>query len=223
MDCFNQETLDGSVKIFGELFNKREKAKELIDWYHGYIDLIRERTRGIDSSEKPKTMLYSYPDSYYPAVKVSTGKSGNHAMIADAGGNNLAKDLNSTTDTAEVDREWILSENPDIIIGSVTAATNRSGYSADETKAFGYMHRVLDKLLVDQAIRTTNAAKEGKVYITCTDLNRGPMQAAGTAYMAKILHPDLFKDLDPEAILKEYFDKWQGIPYQGIYIYPPLE
>ena len=41
MDCFNQETLDGSVKIFGELFNKREKAKELIDWYHGYIDLIR--------------------------------------------------------------------------------------------------------------------------------------------------------------------------------------
>ena len=85
------------------------------------------------------------------------------------------------------------------------------------------MHMVLDKLLVDQAIRTTNAAKEGKVYITCTDLNRGPMQAAGTAYMAKILHPDLFKDLDPEAILKEYFDKWQGIPYQGIYIYPPLE
>ena len=49
------------------------------------------------------------------------------------------------------------------------------------------------------------------------------MQAAGTAYMAKILYPELFKDVDPEAILKEYFDKWQGIPYLVVYIYPSLE
>ena len=168
-------------------------------------------------------MSYFSPDFYYPSIRVNTGKSGSNAMIVDAGGINLARDLNSTTDTAEVDREWILTENPDTIIGSANAATNKSGYSADETKAFGYMHMVHDKLMVDQAIRKTDAANQGRVYIVCTDLNRGPMQAAGTAFMAKILHPDLFEDLDPEAILKEYFDKWQGIPYQGIYIYPPLE
>jgi iron complex transport system substrate-binding protein len=83
------------------------------------------------------------------------------------------------------------------------------------------MHKVHDMLAVDQAIRKTNAAND--VYIVDTDLNRGPMWAAGIVYMAKIFHPDLFKDLDPEAILKEYFDKWQGIPYRGIYIYPSLK
>ncbi|MDM7940255.1 MAG: ABC transporter substrate-binding protein, partial [Methanothrix sp.] len=222
LDCFNQEGLDGSVKILGAIFNKRDKANELINWYHGYIDTIKDRTKNLDSSEKPKTLFYFSPDYYYPTIKANTGKSGNSVMVTDAGGNNIAENLNSTTVTAEVDREWVLTENPDVIIGSVNAATNKSGYSADETAAFGYMHMVRDKLMVDYAIKKTNAAAQERIYIVCTDLNRGPMQAAGTAYMAKILHPELFKDLDPEAILKEYFDKWQGIPYQGIYIYPSL-
>jgi len=223
IDCFNQNGLDGSVKIFGAIFNKMDRAGELIDWYHGYIDLVMERTKGLADREKPKTMFYFSPDFYYPTIKVKTGQSGDSVMITEAGGNNLAEDLNTTVDTVEVDREWVLTQNPEVIIGSVNAATSKSGYSADETKAFGYMHMVLDKLMVDQAIKQTDAAVQGKVYITCTDLNRGPMQAAGTVYMAKILHPDLFKDINPEDVLKEYFDKWQGIPYQGIYVYPPLE
>ena len=223
LDCFNQEGLDGSIKILGEIFNKRDKSNELIDWYQGYIDLVRERTKNLDASEKPKTMFYSYPDSNYPIVKVCNNKSGDHPMIVEAGGINIGEDLNSSSGVAEVDREWILSSNPDVIIGTVVAADTKSGYSADEEKAFGFMHMVRDKLMVDQAIKQTNAAAQGKVYITCTDLNRGPMQAAGTVYMAKILHPDLFRDINPEDVLKEYFDKWQGIPYQGIYIYPPLQ
>lgn len=222
LDCFNQESLDGSIKILGELFNKRDRAKELIDWYHGYIDLVQERTKDLDSSKKPKTLFYFSPDFYYPVIKANTGQSGNSVMITEAGGNNIAENLNSTVDTAEVDREWILSQNPEVIIGSVNAADNKSGYSARTDEAFGYMHMVRDKLMVDYAIRYVNAAKKDKIYITCTDLNRGPMQAAGTAYMAKILHPELFKDLDPEKILKDYFEKWQGVPYRGLYIYPPL-
>ncbi|VVB72120.1 Vitamin B12-binding protein [uncultured archaeon] len=223
IDCFNQEGLDGSVKILGAIFNKREKANELIDWYHGYIDMVKERTKGLDDSKKPKTLFYFSPDFYYPVIKANTGQSGNSVMVTEAGGINLAENLNATVDTAEVDREWILTQNPDVIIGSVNAATSKSGYSADETKAFGYMHMVLDKLLVDQAIKETNAATHKKIYIVCTDLNRGPMQAAGTVYMAKILHPELFKDINPEDVLKEYFDRWQGIPYQGIYIYPQVD
>ena len=223
LDCFNKEGLDGSVKILGELFNKRDKSQELLDWYHGYIDLIKERTKNLESVRKPKTIFYSNPDYYYPIVKVCNKQSGNHWMVADAGGNNLGENLNSTTGVAEVDREWIMSQNPDVIIGSVNHATDKAGYSADETAAFGYMHMIRDKLMVDYAIKETNAAAQDRVYIICGDLNTGPMQAAGTAFMAKILHPELFEDLDPEAILKEYFEKWQGIPYQGVYIYPPLK
>jgi len=223
LDCFNLEGLDGSTKMLGELFNKREKANELIQWYRGYIDLVKDRTEGLSAENKPKALFYNFPDINYPVVKVSTSKASQHLLIVEAGGKNLAADLNSSTGSAAVDREWILTQNPDVIIGSLAASKGKCGYSADPDKAFGYMHKVHDMLVVDQAIRKTNAANERNIYIIDTDLNRGPMWAAGIAYTAKILHPELFKDLDPEAILKEYFDKWQGIPYKGIYIYPPLE
>jgi iron complex transport system substrate-binding protein len=42
----------------------------------------------------------------------------------------------------------------------------------------------------------------------------------GASYMAKWFYPDIFKDLDPEAINKKYFEKWLGVPYKGIWVYP---
>jgi iron complex transport system substrate-binding protein len=219
MDCFNQEEMDGSIKIFGELFNKRSEADGLIEWYHGYVDLVQERTDGLSASDRPKTLFYNYPESNYPALKVSNSKSGEHTMIVKAGGINIAEDLNSSSGVAETDREWLLSENPDIIISNVVAGETKSGYSADDT-AINYMKMVRDMLLNDSAIDSTTAGKNGRIFIICTDLNRGPMQAAGTVVMAKFLHPELFEDLDPHNILKEYYETWQGIPYRGIYIYP---
>ncbi|OPX78568.1 MAG: Vitamin B12-binding protein [Methanosaeta sp. PtaB.Bin039] len=222
LDCFNKESLDGSVKILGEIFDRRDKAQELLDWYHGYIDLIRYRTVNLKSRERPKTLFYSNPDYYYPIVKARNRNSGDHWLIVDAGGENLGENLNSTTGSAEVEREWVASQNPDIIIGSINQAVNKSGYSADEDLAVSYMRTMHEKIVSDEAISKTDAAAMEKVYLICSDLNTGPMQAAGTAFMAKIIHPELFEDLDPEDILEEYLEKWQGIPYKGVWIYPPI-
>ncbi len=47
------------------------------------------------------------------------------------------------------------------------------------------------------------------------------------AYMAKWFYPDLFDDLDPQALHQEYIDDFCGINYDvaehGVFIYPPLE
>ena len=48
----------------------------------------------------------------------------------------------------------------------------------------------------------------------------------GVGYMAKLLHPDLFVDFDPQAIHQEYLDRFQRIDYDldehGIFVYPPF-
>jgi len=45
--------------------------------------------------------------------------------------------------------------------------------------------------------------------------------------MAKWFHPDLFKDLDPEAIHQEYLTRFQHLDYdlgkQGVFVYPSRE
>ncbi len=222
MDCFDQEKMDGSIKILGELFNRREKANGLIEWYHGYVDLVLERTQSLSDSDRPRTLFYNYPESNYPLLKASNSKSGENTMIVKAGGINIAEDLNSTSGVAEADWEWLLSEDPEIIISNVVAAEDKSGYSANES-AYGYMKNILSMLQNDTTISSTTAGKNGRIFIICTDINRGPMQAAGTVLMAKIIHPDLFSDINPESILKEYYETWQNIPYRGIYVYPPLE
>jgi iron complex transport system substrate-binding protein len=48
----------------------------------------------------------------------------------------------------------------------------------------------------------------------------GPRAIIGISYMAKWFHPDLFKDLDPEELHREYLRRFQDIKYQGIYVYP---
>lgn len=220
LDCFNQEGLDGSIKILGELFGERENAEELIQWYRGYKDAILERTSCLSAEDRPKVLFYFSPSYYYPEVKAKTGQSGDHVMIVDAGGINVAESLDNIKDTADVDKEWIIAQDPDVIIGSVRGG-GESGYSANET-ACEHMKQIRDMLLADPAINTTKAAKNGRIFLVYTDFNRGPMQAAGTAFFAKYIHPELFEDLNPEDILKEYFEEWQEIPYRGTYVYPPL-
>lgn len=222
MDCFNQKEMDGSIKIFGELFSKRAEANDLIEWYHKYVDLVVQRTGGLSESERPKTLFYNYPESNYPLLKASNSKTGEHTMIVQAGGTNIAENLNSSSGVAEAEWEWLLAEDPEIIISNVVAAEDKSGYSANES-ACDYMKGILDMLQNDTTISSTAAGRNGRIFIICTDINRGPMQAAGTVLMAKLVHPDLFEDLDPESILKEYYESWQNIPYRGIYVYPPLE
>jgi iron complex transport system substrate-binding protein len=221
LNCHDQDVLDGDVKILGELFDKRDKANDLIEWYNGYKDIITGRTKSLSDNERPKALFYGYPDSYYPALKARTGQSGDHAMLVGAGGINIAENLPSSTGTADVDPEWIMSQNPDIIVASVLGG-GFSGYSANET-AGENMLKIQNILLADPAINATNAGKDGRVFIMCTDLNRGPMEVAGMASLAKYFHPELFEDLHPEEILKEYFEEWQEIPYRGTYVYPPLE
>jgi iron complex transport system substrate-binding protein len=42
-----------------------------------------------------------------------------------------------------------------------------------------------------------------------------------------LFHPDLFEDLNPEAVHQEYLDRFQRIDYDlnehGIFLYPPIE
>jgi iron complex transport system substrate-binding protein len=222
LNCHDQDTLDSDIIILGELFNKRENAHNLVDWCHDYRMKIQERTADISEDKKLKVMFYSFPDTYYPILKARTGESGVQATLEGAGAINIAEDLNSSSGTADVDSEWVITANPDVIIGCLSAGEAKTGYSTNES-AIEYLKNMRDTLLNDSAIKLTNAGKDEKVFIICTDLNRGPMEVAGMAYLAKYFYPDLFEDINPQKILEEYFEDWQGIPYRGTYVYPPLE
>jgi iron complex transport system substrate-binding protein len=65
-----------------------------------------------------------------------------------------------------------------------------------------------------------NAAKNEKIYLMTTEITSRPRWFVGLAYLAKWFNPDQFESLDPEAIHKEYLEKFQGVGYQGTFVYP---
>ena len=47
-----------------------------------------------------------------------------------------------------------------------------------------------------------------------------------TIYLAKLLHPELFEDMDPQAMHQEYVDRFLGIDVSvesANFLYPPSE
>ena len=72
------------------------------------------------------------------------------------------------------------------------------------------------------------AVKNGKVYVICGRFAYGIHYPVIIAYYAKWFHPDLFEDLEPQAIHQEYIDRFcTGLDYDldehGVFVYPPLE
>jgi len=66
--------------------------------------------------------------------------------------------------------------------------------------------------------------KDDKVYVIIKELT-GNKHFLAIGYLAKWFYPDLFEDLDPQAIHQEYLTRFQGLDYSlgehGVFVYPP--
>ena len=68
------------------------------------------------------------------------------------------------------------------------------------------------------------AVKNNRIHLINGDLFYGPVLPVSLVYIAKWFHPELFAELDPEAIHQEYIDGFSGIDYdvteRGVFVYP---
>jgi iron complex transport system substrate-binding protein len=133
-------------------------------------------------------------------------------MIRAAGGIDLFPEISAYY--FEVDPEEIAEKNPDVIIKGTPG-----GYFLDNSSKFeGLWKEIMSRL----ELANTTAVKNGDVYIISWDVAGGARKKFGPIFLAKILYPEKFEDLDPYAVLKEYLEKYQGLKYQGVYVYQPI-
>ncbi len=207
----DQDAYDRDLKLLAKILEKEERADEFLSWKQSCLDPLKEITDKIDSVDRRKVYCESVHHAFYTVTK----NSGAHDVINMAGGNNIARDLTGQPYCIDVDPEWVLTKNPDVVI----LMTGIANYTTEDNNIEN-----LDQLLKFAYNRTglkeTNAAENGQIYLinpTYTDWGRGFI---GASYMARWFYPDISKNLDPDAINKEYFENWLGVPYQGIWAYP---
>jgi iron complex transport system substrate-binding protein len=77
-----------------------------------------------------------------------------------------------------------------------------------------------EEILLRPGLKGTNAIRNGRVYISHLSIRRGPRMVEYLLFLAKWLHPELFRDIDPAAVEKEMFQEFYGLDMDGIWAYP---
>ena len=215
----DQEAYDNDLKILAKILEKEERADEFITWRQNYLIQLKEKTDKIKPADRVKVYCESADHEFFAAAN----SSGVNEMISIAGGKNIAGNLAGNPYNVDVEPEWVLKENP----GAIILAASMLGVSPEsyldyivEENATESLDEYLDMTYNRTVLKDTDAAKQGRIYLlqgAYTDFGRGFI---GAHYMAKWFYPDVLKDLDPDAINREYFETWIGAPYQGIWAYP---
>ncbi|GAB6192213.1 iron ABC transporter substrate-binding protein [Desulfocastanea catecholica] len=195
--------LFSALRIIGDVVGKRPRAEELIAYFQQAIDDLHRRTADIPDAKKPSVYLggvaYAGPHGFqsteptYPPFRFINARN-----LAD-GANAAVKDLNNT----DIAKEKIVAWNPDILF--LDLATLQLGDKA------GGLH----ELKTDPAYQTLTAVQTGSLYgvLPYNWYNQNFDSILANAYfIGKLLYPDRFYDIDPQAKADEIYTFLVGKP-----------
>lgn len=203
------ETLTRNIRTLGLMLGKEEEAEEFVNFLQAKLDLIEERVKEIEPGEREKVYFEAGHKDYFTWGPGSVADE----LVYQAGGINIFADLGVSG--SEVDPEEILVREPDVVIKG-TMGGKYGGYTATNTSD---MEAKRDEMISRPGWSELKAVKDGQVYIQGGEFF-GPKMVMNLCYVAKLLYPDRFDDLDFEAFHREYLEKYQGLEFKGIYVYP---
>ncbi|AEG15763.1 ABC-type transporter, periplasmic subunit [Desulfofundulus kuznetsovii DSM 6115] len=206
---YKTEVLTREIRTLGLVFNRQERANAYAAYIEKHWQTVQERTKKLSSRQKPKV----YWEYSYGAGNTGGPGSGLHPLIKWAGGINVAADLGIANPV--VSPEWLAAKNPDVIIKYV--GREHAGWTVSDTKKLEELRR---QLMSRPGLKNTNAVKHGRVYLISDLITCAPRGAAGEYYVAKWLHPELFRDVNPEAVHREMLKKFYGEELKGVWVYP---
>ena len=183
--CNSPLILAGDARKLGNLTSNEEGAERYARFVERHLSLAMVRVSKITEDEYPRVYLETYSD-YMAQGNSSTGGS----LLRMLRARNVAGDI--PVSYATVSPEWIVDQDPDIIIKFVSRSDN--------------LTEKYESLISRPSFSELRAVREKRVYIINRDYIEGPRGIAGLLAMGKILHPEEFLDIAPEEVLREYAD-----------------
>ncbi|TBN10683.1 ABC transporter substrate-binding protein [Agrobacterium cavarae] len=212
------ENTEPSMRLMGKLMGKEAVAEDFIKFRSDSI----KRVTDVLEKENPKkpVVFVERAGGYSDDCCMSFGNENFGKMVEIAGGINMAKGIIPGT-FGTVNPEQIIASNPDQIIitgGKWDAYVPGGnwvgvGYGADLKEA----RRKLEALTKRPGFTGVKAVENGNVHAIWHQFYNNPYQFVAIQEIAKWLHPDLFKDLDPEATFKELHERFLPLEYKPGY------
>jgi len=203
------ETVDNylkSLEIMGKVLGKEERAKEAVEYYRNALKVVTEGTASLSEGGRPRVLLVMY-SMKSKAFKVPGQDYFQNRLIEMAGGISVSKELPGGWNVVNV--EQIASWDPDIII----VVSYSLQYPSTKVK---------EDIMNDPAWQGIRAVKEGKIYAMPNDGESwdypAPKWILGLYWTAKVLHPELFSDLDIEKEANDLYERFYGLSIEDVTI-----
>jgi len=210
---------DQSMRIIGKLFGKDARAEEFVEFRQQQMAKVTDVLDKIDDLEKPLVFI-ERAGGYSDDCCMSFGNENFGKMVEMAGGKNMAKDIIPGT-FGTVNPEQIIASDPDQIV--ITGANWENyvpsgnwvglGAGADNAES----ERKLNVLMQRPAFTGVKAVKDGNVHGIWHQFYNSPYQFVAVQQLAKWLHPELFKDLDPSQTFAALHEKFLPVEYRPGY------
>lgn len=190
-DTSNVTTLDPSIEFTGKLLGDKDKSQKLVDFNDKVQKQVTDVVSTIPDSEKT-TVYYAEGSG-----GLETEPSGSvHGQLIDlCGGKNVANvQMQGGAGETTVSMEQVLAWNPEVII-----ATDPTFYS---------------NIYSNSSWAGVTAVKDKRVYLSPQspfkwfDKPTGANMIIGIPWVAKILYPDKFQNLNLTSDVKEFYSEF---------------
>ncbi|MCF4151325.1 ABC transporter substrate-binding protein [Dethiosulfovibrio sp. F2B] len=195
VEKFNvMNTLNSWVKLLGEVFQKEDSVKEIVDYGRQTYDAIQSRLAGLAEEDKPRVLiLFHYSETQF----MTSGSNFYGQYWCDASGAvNVASELRGMTD---INMEQVYEWNPDIIY-----ITNFSSFMPEDLYE--------NKALPNHDWSGVKAVREGRVYKFPLGIYRWFPPSGDSPlnlkFLAKHNHPELFEDMDLDKEVRDYYRRF---------------
>jgi ABC-type Fe3+-hydroxamate transport system, periplasmic component len=184
--------VEAEVDTYGYVLNAdQEEIDRWNDYFEAKVNYVVERVSTIPKEE--------WPDVYY--IRSASGDGleayfkhhGAEGELMIAGGNMVTKNVVSSDIFGTVTMEDVIAWDPDIILLGRTTNT--------------------EMITNNDAWAGITAVKNDEIYVGPNGVfywDSSSERVLNILWLAKVLHPDLFQDLDLEAEVKEYYSTFYG-------------
>ncbi|RRH78282.1 ABC transporter substrate-binding protein [Falsigemmobacter faecalis] len=207
-----QENSLPSLQILGALTGGEAKAAEFAALYTERLERITSRLSD-PSITRPDVFFHVHAA---PKGCCSTvGQGVFHDFITTAGGHNIGNTAVGGV-LGNVSLEFLLGADPDIYVATGGAhMAARGGLVLGSGITPGEAELSFAALLKAPGFSALSAVESGRAAGVWHLFNDSPVHIALIEYLAKLFHPDLFADVDPEATLREIEARFSPVTVPG--------
>ncbi len=208
------ENTVASMRVLGRVTGRDKQAEDYIAFYEAHMKRIAERVAA-SGAKRPTILFETHASTTDCCHALGAGNIGR--FIAFAGGDSISAAV-SKGPTAQLGLEYVIAQNPEVYVGTGGAHLKAAGglVIGPGFDAATIQQR-LAAVVARPGFAELRAIKTKRTHGLFHNMMSTPLNLLATEALARWLHPQAMKDIDPDATMAEINAKFLAVPMSGIY------